>query len=138
MALQFGDRDVVFRLAHKVHGLKPAHQRQLRGREDRAGFQRSLVVAAMALIGFAAVGIHDTVVRTCAVLAAVAIWPAGLIQRLLAALLRTVLLQEFRETQPELELDSIHRHGISPVVHHHGVTLLAPVAHPMSLAEIYR
>ena len=79
LALEFKARDVVFRLAHQVHGLKPAHQRQLRGMKDRAGLQRALVVATMALIGLAAVGIHDTVVRACAVLAAVALWPAGLL-----------------------------------------------------------
>ena len=83
--------------------------------KDRAGFQRRLVVAAMTLIGLAAVGVHDTVVRTCAVLAAVALWLAGLLQRLFAALLRTILLQKFRKTQPGLELDSIHRHGIAPL-----------------------
>ena len=83
--------------------------------KDRTGFQRALVVAVMSLIGLAAMGIHDTVVCACAVLAAFAIWSAGLLQRLLAAPLRTVLLQEFRETQPGLELDAIHRHGISPL-----------------------
>jgi hypothetical protein len=83
--------------------------------EDRTGFERALVVAAMILIGLAAVGVHDTVVRTCAVLAAVALWPAGLLQRLLAALLRTVLLKELRKTQTGLKLDSIHRHDIAPL-----------------------
>ena len=114
LALEFKARDVVFRLAHQVHGLKPAHQRQLGGMKDRAGFQRALVVAAMTLIGLAAVGVHDTVVRTGAVLAAVALWPAGLLQRLLAAILRTVLFQELRKTKPGLELDSVHRHGSAP------------------------
>ena len=115
LALQFEPGDVVFRLAHQVHGLEPAHQRQFRGMENRTGFQRRLVVAAMTLIGLAAVGVHDTVVRTGAVLATVALWPAGLLQRLLAALLRTILFQKLRKTQPGLELDSIHRHGIAPL-----------------------
>ena len=115
LALQFDARDVVFRLDHQIHGLKPAHQRQFRGMKDRAGFECALVVAVMALIGLAAVGIHNTVVRTCAVLAVVAVWPAGQLQGLFATLLRTVLLQKFRKTQPRLELDSVHRHGISPL-----------------------
>jgi len=83
--------------------------------KDRTGFQRRLVVAAMTQTGLAAVGVHDTVVRACAVFAAVSLWSTGLLQRLLAALLRPVLLQKLRKTQPGLELNSIHRHGIAPL-----------------------
>ena len=114
LALEFKARDVVFRLANQVHGLEPARQRQLGGMKNRAGFQRRLVVTVMTLIGLAAVGIHDTVVRTGAVFAAVTLWPAGLLQRLLAAILRTVLFQELRKTKPGLELDLVHRHGSAP------------------------
>ena len=83
--------------------------------KDRTGFQRRLVVAAMTLTGLAAVGVHDTEVRACAVLAAKTVWPLGQLQRLLAVFLRPVLLQKLRKTQPGLELDSIHRHGIAPL-----------------------
>ena len=65
----------------------------------------------MALISLAAVGIHDTVVRTSAVHEAVTAWQAGL----LTAFFRTVLRQVFRKTQPALELDAVHRYGISPL-----------------------
>jgi hypothetical protein len=49
MAHQFQRRDVVLGLGQQMHGQKPDRQRQLRGREDRAGRRRGLMAAAPTL-----------------------------------------------------------------------------------------
>lgn len=107
--LQHGDG--VLALAEQVQRQEPNRQRQLAGREQRAGAQAGLRPAGPALpvrlpearervrLPGAAARTHEPA------------RPARLCQRLLAGGLVAVTLKELGQTQPRLELNAVHRHG---------------------------
>ncbi len=74
LPVQLHGGDALFGLGQKVNGLKPDGQRQFARFKDRAGDERDLAMAAVALTQFAGVEVAAFVVS--AVGADKAVWPA--------------------------------------------------------------
>jgi hypothetical protein len=96
MAHEFQRGNIVFRLGQHVHRQKPKRQRQLRRLEDRAGSDRRLVAARLALPVLPAVVDEGAVMGFPAMRADKALWPARRQQRRVALLHSPILLQKLR------------------------------------------
>ena len=98
-------------LTDQVDGKKPDRQPKLGALEDRAGNQRGLMTAGIALKHLAVRSEQNTMRRRTTARAAEALGPASGLKRRFALGLGPISSKEFRHRQAWLELNSIHRHG---------------------------
>ena len=110
MALEFQGRDTVLLLRQQEHRQEPGRQGQLGAREQRAGRQRGLVAARVALQQPTALVSDRAVRRGAATRAGKAVGPARRRHRSGALLLGAEAALELWHRQAGLKLDSVHRH----------------------------
>jgi hypothetical protein len=111
VSVKLHGRNALLVLGYQVDGLKPHSERQFRGIEDGAGGDRSLPMAAVALLELP---VGQLALAMTTVGAMEAIWPPPGEECIETLLLGAVLFEEFVQTDAFLELYVVASHGGFP------------------------
>ena len=110
LAHEFQRGDVVLGAGERVDRHEPGAQRQLGGRQQRAGDERGLVLAGTALVVHLPSAAEGGAAPIAAGRAAETLRPAGLVQRTAALGFGAVASDELDHRQAGLELHEVHGH----------------------------
>lgn len=136
MTFQLQRRGIVLGLGQQVHGKKPAGEWQFGRLEDRAGGDRTLVPAEMALPVGPTLTQKSTMSRVATTRATKARRPARRLKRGQTFVFAAVSLKKLSHRKSVLKLNLVHRcHGVLPCGRYAQFT--PRQAHRVSLAEEY-